>query len=118
MILELCGGAAAKGIIDLYPTDQDPPIVQISRKRVRQVLGVDYAISTIENTLISLGFEKVERPRGLVDPVEANEAIPPVETHDNIWMKVPYWRSDITIEDDLVEEIARTIGYDLSLIHI
>lgn len=112
LILELCGGEAAKGIIDLYPTDQEPPIIQISRNRVRQVLGVDYTISTIENTLISLGFEKVERPEGLIDPVEAIEATTAVETHDNIWMKVPYWRSDITIEDDLVEEIARTIGYD------
>ena len=27
-------------------------------------------------------------------------------------VEIPYWRSDITIEDDLIEEIARIIGYD------
>jgi phenylalanyl-tRNA synthetase beta chain len=27
-------------------------------------------------------------------------------------VKIPYWRSDINIEDDLIEEVARIIGYD------
>ena len=29
-----------------------------------------------------------------------------------MWVKAPYWRSDITIEDDVVEEIARIVGYE------
>ena len=42
LIVELCSGEAAKGVIDLYPMRREPPTVSISRARIRRVLGVDY----------------------------------------------------------------------------
>ena len=114
LIVELCGGTAANGIIDLYPmeTDREPPTVKLSRSRIRQVLGVDYPTSQIKRTLESLGFEETEQPGGLIDLIETLEAGPSSERSDTFWLKVPYWRSDISIEDDLVEELARIMGYD------
>ena len=112
LIVELCGGTAAKGIIDLYPTKREPPVVRLSRSRIRQVLGVDYPTSQIKRTLNSLGFEEAEEPGGLIDLIETLEAGPSSERTSTLWLKVPYWRSDISIEDDLVEELARIIGYD------
>ncbi|MDP6799796.1 MAG: phenylalanine--tRNA ligase subunit beta [SAR202 cluster bacterium] len=112
LILDLCGGQAASGIVDLYPTDREPSPVKISRSRVRQVLGVDYPMPQIERVLASLGFETAEPPGGLIDLIEAVEAGPVAERSDTLWLKPPYWRSDITIEDELVEEVARIVGYD------
>ena len=112
LILDLCGGQAASGIVDLYPTDQEPAPVKISRSRVRQVLGVDYPMPQIERVLTSLGFERAEAPGGLIDLIEAVEARPVAERSDALWLKPPYWRSDISIEDDLVEEVARIVGYE------
>ena len=114
LIVELCGGTAAKGIIDLYPMEErrEPPTVKLSRSRIRQVLGVDYPTSQIKRTLESLGFEEAQEPGGLIDLIETLEAGPSSERSDTFWLKVPYWRSDISIEDDLVEELARIIGYD------
>ena len=112
LIVELCGGAAARGIIDLYPTKREPPVVRLSRSRIRQVLGVDYPTSQIKRTLTSLGFEEAKEPGGLIDLIETLEAGPSSERTSTLWLKVPYWRSDISIEDDLVEELARIIGYD------
>ena len=112
LIVELCEGKAAKGIIDLYPTKREPPSVKLSRSRIRQVLGVDYPTSQVRRTLTSLGFEETKEPGGLIDLIETLEAGPSSERTDTLWLKVPYWRSDISIEDDLVEELARIIGYD------
>ncbi len=112
LIVDLCGGKAAKGVIDLYPTKREPPVVKLSRSRIRQVLGVDYPTSQIKRTLTSLGFEEANAPGGLIDLIETLEAGPSSERSDTFWLKVPYWRSDISIEDDLVEELARIIGYD------
>ncbi len=112
LILEIAGGEAAKGIVDLYPGHKPAPTLRLSRRRVRQVMGVDYGIERMREVLDSLGFERTAEPSGLIDVIEAVEAGPAPERRDTIWVKAPYWRSDVSIEDDLVEEVARITGYD------
>ncbi|MBM3947661.1 MAG: phenylalanine--tRNA ligase subunit beta [SAR202 cluster bacterium] len=96
LILQVAGGKAAKGIVDLQPRRNPPPVVRLTRCRVKQVLGADLSMSKVQSVLVSLGFT----------PTKA-------EGHgDDLVLEAPFWRSDIAIEDDLVEEIARIIGYD------
>ena len=94
LILEMAGGTAAKGIIDVYPGREGPPVVKISRGRIKQVLGVDLGMAEVARVLESLGFERAE----------AAETERASHQDDSLWMTAPYWRSDIAIEDDLVEE--------------
>ena len=95
LILETAGGEAAQGIIDVFP-DGDSPVapVPLTVARLRQVLGMDLDIGRAETVLGSLG---IATRRTGPDSLEADP---------------PYWRSDIAIEEDLIEEIIRIIGYD------
>ncbi len=95
LILETAGGAAAAGIIDVFP-EGDAPVapVPLTVGRLRQLLGMDLDIVRAETVLGSLGI--VTRRAG-PDRLEADP---------------PYWRSDIAIEEDLIEEVVRIIGYD------
>ena len=98
LILELAGGSAAKGILDTSPTDKTYPPLTISHDKFERVLGTNVSINRADEVLISLGFNTSR-------------------TEDkSLAVEAPYWRTDISIEEDLVEEVARIIG--LSLIHI
>ncbi len=94
LILQTAGGEAAAGIIDVYPDGQTDAPVPLTERRLRQVLGMDLDIARAETVLASLG---ITTRRTGPDSLEAD---------------APYWRSDIAIEEDLIEEVVRIIGYD------
>ncbi|MDP2952662.1 MAG: phenylalanine--tRNA ligase subunit beta, partial [Chloroflexota bacterium] len=94
LLVELAGGTAAQGIIDVYPGRGEAQAIRLTDKRVKQVLGLDPGREKTLEVLGSLGFQcEAEGPDLMVTP--------------------PYWRrTDIKLADDLVEEIARITGYD------
>ncbi len=94
LIIELAGGRAAKGIVDAYPGKQAPKPILLSRGEVKRQLGVSFSLRQMQEALTSLGFD--------CQPKSASE----------ISVTAPYWRSDISLAEDLVEEVARVIGYD------
>ena len=95
LIIAAAGGTAAPGIIDVYPEPPaGPPTVGLSMARLRQLLGMELDWGQVRRTLDALGFD--HRPDG----------------EERLAVTIPYWRNDINIEEDLVEEIVRIIGYD------
>ncbi len=98
MLVELCGGVAAQGIADDWPGRHEPATVTMTSERMRNVLGMDPGLETSARTLRSLGFDVsvADGPDGAY----------------TITATVPPWRTDIGIADDLIEEVARIIGYD------
>jgi len=94
LIIELASGQAAKGVVDVYPGRKEPKPILLSRGEVKRLLGVDFSIREMKEALASLGCD--------CQPDSASE----------IRVTAPYWRSDISLAEDLVEEVARVIGYD------
>ena len=94
LLTEIAGGTAARGIIDVYPGAREREPLHLTEARIEQVLGIAIDRERVRGVLESLGFVCEESGDGTFR----------VET--------PYWRSDIGIEDDLVEEVARITGYD------
>jgi phenylalanyl-tRNA synthetase beta chain len=95
LVLELAGGRAAKGIIDVYPEKSEPKTVLLSAREVKRLSGLKIKINGILKVLKSLGFECQEGYSG-----------------SQISVSVPYWRSDVKCPADLVEEVVRIIGYE------
>jgi len=95
LIMQVGGGQAARGVADAYPGKQKAEPILISTERTRELLGVEFTADQITGTLTSLGFE-----------------CQPGASKTEIKATAPYWRSDISLEVDLIEEVARIIGYD------
>ena len=95
LIIELAGGQAAKGIVDAYPGKQAPKPILLSKSEVKRLLGVNFSLDQIKGALASLGFD-----------------CQPAKSASEVRVTAPYWRSDISLVEDLIEEVARVIGYD------
>ena len=95
LIQQVTGGSVAPGIIDVFPDPgRFPKTVRLTTGRLKKVLGMEVGLDTVERVLGSLGLQTDRQSPGSVD------------------VCIPYWRNDINIEDDLVEEVIRIEGYD------
>ncbi len=95
LIVQLAGGKADKGVVDVYPGKLDHKPILLSTNKVKRLLGIEFSLDQIVEVLVSLGFD-----------------CKPADSTSEVWVTAPYWRSDIYQAVDLVEEVARIIGYD------
>ena len=93
LLLQHTGGKAGSVVtVDNYT--QQPVIVTLRIQTVLELLGIEVSAEKIKAILIALGLKLTN------------------ETKTDLTWQVPGYRFDITLEADLIEEIARIIGYD------
>ncbi|MBU0975475.1 MAG: phenylalanine--tRNA ligase subunit beta [Patescibacteria group bacterium] len=96
LILEIAGGEIASEVIDVYSQPEGTKKINFDISSVQKLLGIEPTKENIINILESLEL-KVKR-------AEASAT--------NIEVEVPTFRKDLSIKEDLVEEVARIYGYD------
>lgn len=70
--------------------------VNLTENKLNSLVGIDFNSQQVEEYLKKLGFSLVSQ----------NATI-------NHWeVTVPYWRGDIGVEEDLIEEVTRMYGYE------
>lgn len=92
LIRELAGGELA-AFADVYEKQQEKKKVSVSIQKINHVLGTELSKSDIEDVFTRLGFD--QSWEGEVVTIEA-----------------PFERLDISIAEDLIEEVGRIVGYD------
>lgn len=99
----LCNAKPVAKLIDIYDHKPKPKSLSVSLQFIKDRLGVPIDPKFVTNTLNKLGFAtKVNKQKE-------------VKNHSSSFIlhtSIPYWRShDISIPEDIVEEVARIYGY-------
>jgi phenylalanyl-tRNA synthetase beta chain len=97
LVLEICGGQPGAVIEETAKLPKREPI-SLRPQRVLRVLGMDMPVPAMKDYLQRLGM-------GVKEAGEAWQVQP------------PSYRFDLSIEEDLIEELARLHGYDLIEAH-
>ncbi|TVR68751.1 MAG: phenylalanine--tRNA ligase subunit beta [Sphaerobacteraceae bacterium] len=97
LILELCPEARITEIADQYPAPRDQKSVTMPRTEIKRLLGVDYPDDVVLGVL-----QRLDLAPEIVDENGAPA----------IRVQVPTYRNDINLKADVVEEVARIIGYE------
>jgi phenylalanyl-tRNA synthetase beta chain len=95
LIAEVAGGTVAAGVVDRNYQPKGSPRVSLRYARIARILGIEVAAEEVLGILTALGFKAARRSGRQVTVV------------------VPTWRRrDVTREIDLIEEVARIVGYE------
>jgi phenylalanyl-tRNA synthetase beta chain len=94
LIQKLAGGEILRGMIDVYPRPESRKNLLLRRSEIARILGAEVAWEEVERILRGLGFQTERRG------AEGWRVSP------------PSFRLDVSREIDLIEEVARHVGYD------
>ncbi|OGZ19305.1 MAG: phenylalanine--tRNA ligase subunit beta [Candidatus Nealsonbacteria bacterium RBG_13_38_11] len=94
LIGEIAGGKTAGSVIDVYPKKVLAKMIKLDLAYVERLLGIKISSIEIKKILERLGFE-IKNSQSKI-----------------FYVKVPTFRLDVSLPEDLIEEIGRIYGYD------
>ncbi|MBI2465354.1 hypothetical protein HYV64_04390 [Candidatus Shapirobacteria bacterium] len=100
LIIENCGGSIGSNIYDYYPNPLETPSINFDHNSSSIISGINIPTDFSKKTLTNLGCVVVNNP----DPAKDDGTVSLVTP--------PSIRKDITISEDLAEEVIRFCGYN------
>lgn len=94
LLQEMGACTVCEGIVDVYPNPKQANYVTFTPEQINNHLGTNIAKDVMLNIITSVGFDVTK------------------DKNDEITVKVPSWRNDVTCMADISEEIARLDGFD------
>lgn len=101
LLVQVADAQVAAGVTDVYPAPVTPARVTVRTGRVNAVLGTDLDAADVRSALAPLGIELDAAPNATPDATDAVMVA-----------VIPTFRPDLDREVDLVEEVARRVGFD------
>ena len=92
LILKICGGEASKFQI-MGKTNQKNKLINFQIEKFEKLIGISINANEIDKILTSLGFKCKKNFK-------------------NIKVEVPSWRPDVSLDEDLIEELIRIKGFN------
>ena len=93
MLTDLAGARRVTEIVDIYPQPDQPSVLTLPLAKINAVLGTELTVETAATPLRHVEFT-----------VEIE--------NEQLTVTAPYWRADIHIAEDVIEEIGRIEGFD------
>ena len=94
LIINVCGAKVCSDLIDLYPNKIENIQLELSLEKVTKLIGQEIATDNICSILENLDINVVEKKQ------------------NKILLSIPTYRTDVTREEDVIEEILRIYGYN------
>ena len=97
LLAEVASGKVADALVDSWPGKEPPKKLRLRRGRLVRLLGMDVDHAAISDSLASLEIRQLGGWN---------------KGDDSATYESPSYRKDLEIEEDLIEEVARVLGYD------
>ena len=92
LVIKICGGEASKFIIT-GKSSQSNKIINFEIEKFEKLIGIPITINESNKILSSLGFKCKKGKK-------------------NLKVEIPTWRTDIKLDEDLIEELIRIKGFN------
>jgi phenylalanyl-tRNA synthetase beta chain len=99
LLAEIAGGTVTREPVDQWPGRAEPEPIPLSRRSVERLLGIPLDTGAITQALATLEIEPAESWTTKDGDQVAR-------------FRAPSYRHDLAIQEDLIEEVGRAVGYD------